>query len=265
MRRADYENIAYGKNGSQKLDIYLPLKESAETSNKIPVILLIHGGGFYCCDKRDFHIRPAEIFLERGFSVVAVNYRMAPDFPFPFPGRDIAGAVRWIQKNGASYGLDCERLFLYGTSAGGCLAAIRGLQAERKNVIRGIGLCCPVIRLNTWKEELLQMAYVPEEHIREVDKILLQYLPQGENMKANADYYIDLKKEYKIPVFLQHGDRDRLVSIRQSEYFYAKLKEAGWKDVELEILPGADHAGAGEDFFKRSVIEHTIEFFEKYL
>lgn len=265
MRRADYEDIAYGKNKNQKMDIYFPSKPDTGIRDKIPVILLIHGGGFYCCDKRDFHIRPAEVFLDRGFSVVAINYRMAPDFSFPFPGRDIARAIRWIQRNGVFYGLDCEKLFLYGTSAGGCLAAINGLQAERENVIRGIGLCCPVIRLDTWKEELLQTPYVPEEHISEVDKILFQYLPHGKNREANADYYIDFQKEYKIPVFLQHGDRDRLVSVRQSECFYEKLKKAGWKDVELEIISGADHAGVGEEFFKRSVIEHTVRFFEKYL
>lgn len=258
MKPADYADVPYGQHILQCMDIYLPVISG---KGNAPVIVLIHGGGFYCCDKTDFHIRPAKYFLEMGFAVVSVNYRLAPDFPFPYPVQDVMRAMNWIVKYGGSYGLDTKNLYLHGTSAGGNLAAIAALK-YRESPIRAAALLCPVISLDTLVKELKETVENPLESIREIQKIRTQYLGTFPNPAANADFYVSQTSKDKIPFYLQHGDRDGLIPISQSLGFLDVLKSAGWTEVVLDVLTGAPHAGDGDYFFQKEVVERIGNFFK---
>ncbi|MEO5302285.1 alpha/beta hydrolase [Enterococcus cecorum] len=117
----DYQgffDIAYGKDSSeQELDIFLP---TDSTKTKHPVIISIHGGGFVACDKRNGEmIQPMLTGLERGYAVVALNYRLAPNTKFPKPVQDIKQAIRFLKANADTYHLDPDLFFVWGGSAGG--------------------------------------------------------------------------------------------------------------------------------------------------
>ncbi len=115
-------DVPYGEHALQKLDIYLP-----ETNNlKHPVMVIVHGGGFSACDKRDWHLYPGFYGLREGFAVVSVNYRLAPAFKFPAQPHDLKAALRFLKKNADKYHLDPENVFLWGTSAGGNLVSLVG-------------------------------------------------------------------------------------------------------------------------------------------
>lgn len=256
MREPDFGEVAYGRHSLQRMDIYLPGREG-----KFPAVALIHGGGFYCCDKRDFHIAPARIFLEMGFAVASVNYRMAPAFPFPFPQRDIGRALRWLARRGGSLGIDGRRLFLHGTSAGGNLAAVTALKEAEDSAIRAAALLCPVIKVSTLQGDLEASGLAEPENLEELEKIRRLYLGGRKDLRADADFYIPEGARRQVPFYIQHGSRDRLIALNQSRKFIEKLRGAGWNSAFLEVLEGEDHAGAERAFYRPETVRRIGEFF----
>lgn len=116
-------NVRYGEAGGQTLllDVYQP----ATPGTGRPAVLLIHGGGWQVGDKSS--AQPEGVALARaGFVAFAPDYRLdAPD-PWPAELRDVQTALRWVQDNAATYGVDPERIGAFGGSAGGNLAMLLG-------------------------------------------------------------------------------------------------------------------------------------------
>jgi len=87
-----------------------------------PVLVYLHGGGWVCGSPAT-HRKLAARFAEAGHLVVNVDYRLAPEHPFPAPFDDCVAAVRWAAREAARYGGDPRRLAIAGDSAGANLAA----------------------------------------------------------------------------------------------------------------------------------------------
>ncbi len=100
------------------LDIYTPRR----ATGALPIVLYIHGGGFRILSK-DTHWVMALAFARRGYLVFNVNYRLAPEHPFPAAVEDVFQAFSWLVEHAKEYGGDLERLVVAGESAGGNLTA----------------------------------------------------------------------------------------------------------------------------------------------
>jgi len=90
----------------------------------LPVILWIHGGG-WSKGRKEQH-SPAISFLNDGYAVASIEYRLSGEAPFPAQIVDCKAAVRWLRANAAKYNLDADRIGAWGHSAGGHLAALLG-------------------------------------------------------------------------------------------------------------------------------------------
>jgi acetyl esterase/lipase len=101
-----------------RLDIYNP---SNLTSTRRPAMVVFHGGGFVLGSGTDDACYAAS-FTAHGLTVIAVAYRLAPEYPFPTPLEDCASAILHIHQNAESYGIDSSQLYISGFSAGGNLA-----------------------------------------------------------------------------------------------------------------------------------------------
>lgn len=111
-------NISYGPHGSENLlDIYYPETQGA----KLPVIVSIHGGGYFYGDKELYRFYTMALAKE-GFVVLNFNYRLAPAAMYPAPLEDTNNVMAWLVANQADYPVDLEQLFIVGDSAGGQLA-----------------------------------------------------------------------------------------------------------------------------------------------
>ncbi|MBE9389069.1 alpha/beta hydrolase [Vagococcus salmoninarum] len=111
-------NISYGPYGSENLlDIYYPESQGA----KLPVIVSIHGGGYFYGDKELYRFYTMALAKE-GFVVLNFNYRLAPAATYPAPLEDTNNVMAWLVANQADYPVDLEQLFIVGDSAGGQLA-----------------------------------------------------------------------------------------------------------------------------------------------
>jgi acetyl esterase/lipase len=88
-----------------------------------PVVLWVHGGGFVFGAARTDHARCSALAEDVGAVVVSVNYRLAPEDPFPAALEDVDAALRWIRTEAAELDLDPTRVVVAGASAGGGLVA----------------------------------------------------------------------------------------------------------------------------------------------
>ena len=99
-----------------------------------PTLLFLHGGGWIYGDL-DSHDAPCRFLAERsGVRVLAVDYRLAPEAPFPAAYDDAIAAYCWLVENAETVGAARSRLAIGGDSAGGCLAATTAIEAARKGL-----------------------------------------------------------------------------------------------------------------------------------
>jgi len=127
-----------GPAGPIRLRHYRPRE-----ARSLPLVIYFHGGGFVLCSL-DTHDRVMRLLaLDSGAAVIGVDYRMAPEYPFPAPLDDCVAAVRWIRAEAAALGVDPDRLVLAGDSAGAnlALASLLDLRAAGEaDGVRGAAL-----------------------------------------------------------------------------------------------------------------------------
>jgi acetyl esterase len=113
--------------------VYRPEAEGA-----LPAIVHLHGGGWVLGDLDTHDTLCRDLAAESGCAVVAVDYRLAPEHPFPAALEDSLAAVRAVDE----LGLDADRVAVYGDSAGGGLAAV--IARELRGALRHQALVYPV-------------------------------------------------------------------------------------------------------------------------
>jgi len=116
-------------DGSEiSIRIYLP--ETIDGAASLPFYLDIHGGGWWMGDGFVFHDAMREFASRANAIVVSVDYRLAPEHPFPTPLDDCHTALLWIAEHGAALGGDPTRIAVGGGSAGGNLSAALALRVR---------------------------------------------------------------------------------------------------------------------------------------
>lgn len=105
----------------------LRLFDSRKAREAGPVVVFFHGGGFVVGSIETHAGLTAEIARSLDLPVISVEYRLAPEHPWPAAPDDAEAAVRWIAENGAAFGRDFTGLVLCGDSAGGTLTIVTAL------------------------------------------------------------------------------------------------------------------------------------------
>jgi acetyl esterase/lipase len=100
-------------------------------ADRAPVILFAHGGGWVMGDLDTHDGLCRHLVAASGWAVLAVDYRLAPEHPYPAAVDDVSGALAWLRRDGAArYGLDPHRIAVAGDSSGGHLAAVVARRAR---------------------------------------------------------------------------------------------------------------------------------------
>lgn len=117
-----------------------------EAGKVLPVIVFFHGGGFLfgSLDTHDALCRA--LANQASMAVLAVDYRLAPEHPFPAALQDAKAALTWLRANGRRFRLDPDRVGVSGDSAGAHIAISLALSEAGRGAIRHVGLFYPLIQ-----------------------------------------------------------------------------------------------------------------------
>ncbi len=260
LRDAPYVSNGHAR---QKLDLYVPTG-----TGPFPVILWVHGGAWRGGSKDN---PPAVRYLEKGFAVASINYRLSQHATFPAQLEDCKAAVRWLRAHAAKHRLDPDRFAAWGTSAGGHLVALLGTTGDVKTFDVGEHLeqSSAVQAVADWfgPTDFLQMnpqagALGTMDHdAADSPESKLVGGPIRDNpdkvLRASPLHYVS---PGDAPFLIVHGDQDPLVAHGQSELLEAALKEAH-VPVQFYTVKGGGHGG-----FKDLQVDELLDaFFEKHL
>jgi acetyl esterase/lipase len=262
-------DVVYGAGGGRelKLDVYRPRKALERPS---PVLVWVHGGAWRAGDKRTggAHLMP---FAARGFFCASVNYRLTREAVFPAQIEDCKCAIRYLRAHAREYGLDPDRIGVWGSSAGGHLVAMLGTTGDVAGLEGSGGWADQSSRVQAvcdWygPSDLLAMADQPSKMNHDNRQSPEGALIGGvvkENpeaaRRASPVSYVDAGDP---PFLIMHGTRDMTVPFGQSEILHAALSRAG-VDVTFRPVEGAGHGGPG---FRADDVRRLVdEFFMKHL
>lgn len=223
-----------------KLDVYA----LRDVSKLNPTVVMIHGGGWVSGTKEvaQMHILP---YLEMGFSVVNVGYRLGAVASAPAAVEDVRCALRWVFRNAKQYGFDTTAIIVTGHSAGGHLALMTGFLPPASEFD---ALC----RLDS--DPALKVAAVINWFgITDV----ADQIEGGANKRDYATRWFGSKQDVDLakrlspinylraglpPVLTLHGDADPVVPYAHGVRLHEALTKAGLQST-LHTIPKGGHGG----------------------
>ncbi len=110
-----------------KTPIHADLYQTIANTELKPAIIWIHGGALIFGSRTDLQEEQMKFYLTAGYSVISIDYRLAPETKLPGIVEDIKDAIQWVRANGPDLlGIDSTKIFIIGHSAGAYLALMSG-------------------------------------------------------------------------------------------------------------------------------------------
>lgn len=233
-----FDNISYGPYGTDNLlDIYV----QKTVTNPQPTIVNIHGGGWVYGNKEIYQFYCMSL-AQRGFTVVNINYRLAPENRFPKAVEDVNQALSFIEKQGADYYIDKDRLVLVGDSAGAQLTSHYATIYSNPEFAKLFDFAVPNIIIKA--VGLNCGAYDGRNMILEgIESTFLEYLdametPASEEMLNKVDTLKYMTKDFP-PAYVMSAVNDFLLDKAEPMYNYlqklgvpSEMKIYGTKEQE---------------------------------
>lgn len=224
-------NVSYDRHPETVLDVYKPKGASGKRSG----VIVIHGGGWVGGTKEAVFNGFCLPYLEKGFVVANVEYRLAKAAPAPAAVEDSLKAANWFFENADRLGVDKKRIIVTGGSAGGHLSLMVGLTPKSAKlgkpvkvaaVVNFYGITDVGDQLSGPHMQKYAVTWVPEQ--------------TGRYELARRVSPMTYVRRGLPPVKTIHGDADKVVPYEHGVNLTKALREAG-VDAELLSIPGGGH------------------------
>lgn len=259
------EDVIYGRKYGTALtfDVYTPKRNA----KGIGLIFVVSGGWF---SSKEFgpqaYVMP---LVSRGYTVFAVVHGSQPKFTIPEILQDMNRSVRYIRTHASEYGVDPDRIGIYGGSAGGHLSLMQGVAGDD-----GKASATDPVEKASSKVQAVACLYPPTDFLNygktgenAIGRGVLkgfkapfafhEYVRESNEFKPITDEAKVLEIGRKIspfyhvaagdpPVLIVHGDADQLVPLQQSEIMIEALKKKG-VDAKLVVKPGLAHGWPNQE------------------
>lgn len=220
---------------------------SPEAGGTRPALIYMHGGGFVMGDADGDKELPALLAAETGAVVVSVDYRLAPEHPFPAAVEDCYAALQWLSNQATEFGVDPDRIGIGGVSAGGGLAAGTALLARDRG---GPRLCFQFLEVPELDDRLetasmRRFTDTPLWNRPNAIESWRHYLgPQvaGEEVSVYAAPSRASDLSGLPPAYVSLCEFDPL---RDEGIAYSQALVADGVPTELHLYPGAFHGSSG--------------------
>jgi acetyl esterase/lipase len=231
-----------------KLDLYLPNDAAAA----IPVVMLIHGGG-WVIDTRESASLEALPYMQMGYAVVNIDYRLAKEALAPAAVEDSLCALQWIGRNAKRFKFDLSKVVVTGASAGGHLALATGMLPADSQFANQCASNEP-----TWSGPYANPAPKVAAIVNWFGITDVADMLQGPNTRSYAvSWFGSINERMALarslspigyaraggpPVLTIHGDNDPLVPYAHATRLKQALDKAGQKN-RLITVKGGGHGG----------------------
>lgn len=224
--------------------LYVPPGESQAGAR--PVLYYLHGGGFVLGKPEMADDQLAELARAMDALVVAVDYRLAPEYPFPAPLEDCFTGLQWIIDNAELLGVDPRRITLMGHSAGGGLAAALALLARDRRLpaLCGLLLVYPMLDCRTgtpaspWANSTTGMFGWTADENRFCWRCLQGQQPVDDASRGYFSPSLAADLRGLPPTFIAVGALDLFLD--ENLDYAQRLSQAGVA-LELHVYPGVTH------------------------
>ena len=237
------DGIVYGVADGQQLtmDYYAPKGDGPH-----PIVIIIHGGGYHGgTSKSDSEAYVADFLAPAGYAVFSINYRVAPQYPYPHMVLDAQRAVRYIRYHAKDWNADPNRIALVGGSAGGFLSNMVGL----KNDGGDPRAADPVDRESAKSQAVVSLfaqssfEFVPlnaDVH-RFLDPLIAKEGQKAAIREASPITYVSPDD----PPFLEIlGDQDEYIPFQEAVNLQVALHKVGVR-CDIIKIPGGKHGTWG--------------------
>lgn len=233
-----------------RIRVYRPTDQT-----NTPAMLYFHGGAFIFGAPEQMDFIFYKLAVDAGVTIFSVDYRLAPENPFPAALKDGYSVLLWLADNGESLGVDIDKIIISGSSAGGAIAL------SLTHMARDLGgpaiafqyILYPATDNRLQSQSMQDLADAPMQTRESAYYMWRHYL--GENHASVPEYAVPLRQDTFSNLPPAHIVVCELDPLRDEGVAYAeKLRDAGVQ-VELTQVMGAVHAF---DFF-------TCELTERFL
>jgi acetyl esterase/lipase len=259
-------NLAYIEDNNDKhlLDLYIPKDATAP----IPLVVMVHGGGWISNDKYS-HMgwmpETMNAVLNNGMAMASIDYRYAQDAVFPGILQDCNAAVAFLYDHADEYGLDMKNVAVVGFSAGGHLASLMGTSQNDKVASLYAGASYRPIEYKAVVDYFgpTNLVLLPgNEDASSPEGVLIGAEPLLRPDLAAAASPITYIDKNDPPFLIYHGEKDNIVSNKQSKLFSAWLDYYGVTN-KLTIVKDAPHFGKMYDV--EEIRTEVISFLSEHL
>ncbi|MBI1390388.1 MAG: alpha/beta hydrolase fold domain-containing protein [bacterium] len=251
------------------LDVIYPANADASLH---PLVVWIHGGAWLAGDKSG---NPAAMLVSHGFAAASINYRLTQQAIWPAQIHDCKAAIRFLRAHAEQYRIDSKRIGVWGSSAGGHLAAMLGTSGgvselegdggwlDQSSRVQAV---CDFYGPTNFKRMLDQPSAMDHASADSPESRLVGgRVADMEETVRSADPITYINADDP-PFLIAHGDRDMTVPFNQSQLLYDALQAAN-VESELIVVEGGGHGGWNGDTrpTQREINQRVIAFFEKHL
>ncbi|MCC3217081.1 alpha/beta hydrolase [Chryseobacterium sp. X308] len=282
------EDIVYKTNRKGKplaLDLYTPKNATTE---KLPVLIYVHGGGWVEGDKvvnADNYLETTvKKLIDKQYAVISINYTLLSDsIHFPMPLEDTKDAIRWVRKNAEKYNLDTNNIGLFGASAGAHLSLmaaytpdntylgnpeLSSYSAKVNYVIDHYG---PADLNKLFHTRLgtipVGMIGLMSKKIVGLQENLVKGI-SGYNIRKDQDSAIDYLKTISpvyfvsggVPTLIVQGNNDKIVPLSQSKKLHRKLNRAKIQNSLIVVDGGVHGFGTTDKAYLDQLTDKMVDF-----
>lgn len=225
-----------------------------KTTKSSPVLYYIHGGGFFAGHHGVVEESLKLMCQLYNFNIFSVDYRLAPENPYPIGHEDCYDVLKWLYQNGDEINIDKEKIFVAGDSAGGNLTQYCSTRdrEDGENKVKGQMLLYPTLNMCGIEDEYFKWDISEYKMVKSQAKSLTKMINMFGGMTEGLEPVLkisDAKNDYlnpyirnpknNPPTFITVGEHDYLKV--ESLAYGAKLHAAG-NDVTIVVYDGLGHA-----------------------